>query len=54
MKTVNDEPEAMKEIHLIRKQLYEQIKDMTPDERIRYFNGAVEQYEQQKKSKSSV
>ena len=31
---MTNEPRAMKEIHDIRLQIYEEIKDMTPEERI--------------------
>ena len=35
---MSNEPRAMKEIHDIRLNIYEKIKDMTPEEQVRYFN----------------
>jgi hypothetical protein len=32
-----NEPKAMREIHSIRVEIYEKIKDMSPEERTAYF-----------------
>ena len=33
----------MKEIHDIRLKIYEEIKDMTPEEQVRYFNESTKE-----------
>lgn len=40
---MSNEPRAMKEIHDIRLKIYEEIKDMTPEEQVRYFNESTKE-----------
>jgi hypothetical protein len=41
-----EEPEAMREIHEIREKIWEEIKDMTPDEIIAYYKTKSAQHEE--------
>jgi len=40
-----DEPRALKEIHDIRAQIQEEIKDMTPEEVAAFYENAVQDVE---------
>ena len=42
-----EEPETMKELHRIREKLYEEMKDMTTDERVRWINEQAENFEKE-------
>ena len=41
----NDEPEAMREIHAIRQAMYEETKNMTPQELIAYHKKLAAEHE---------
>jgi hypothetical protein len=41
------EPKAMQEIHEIRKKIWEDIKDMPPQEKIAYYKKLSDQFEQE-------
>ena len=41
---MSNEPEAMKEIHDIRLQIYEETKDMTPQQRNEHTQKAAEEF----------
>ena len=43
------EPEPMKQVHEIRHKIYDEIKDMSSDERIEYFHKKSEQFEKEMK-----
>ncbi|MCL2792447.1 MAG: hypothetical protein FWD87_05080 [Spirochaetaceae bacterium] len=39
-----NEPMALREVHAIRLMIYDEIKDMTPEERTAYFNKATDHF----------
>ena len=43
------EPEPMRQIHEIRHKIYEEIKDMSSDERLEYFHKKSKQFEKEMK-----
>ena len=44
------EPEPMRQIHEIRHKIYEEIKDMSSDERLEYFHKKSKQFEKEMKN----
>jgi hypothetical protein len=36
-----NEPSALREVHAIRLKIYDEIKDMTPEEVTAYYNGSA-------------
>ena len=44
------EPEPMRQIHEIRHKIYEEIKDMSSDERLEYFHKKSEQFNEEMKN----
>ena len=42
-----NEPKAMQEIHEIRKKIWEDIKDLPPQEMIAYYKKLTDQFEQE-------
>jgi len=41
---MRNEPKALREIHIIREQIYEETKDMTPEEHTKYVNDKARQF----------
>ena len=41
---MRNEPEALREIHIIREQIYEETKNMTPAERTKYAHDMAKQF----------
>jgi sRNA-binding carbon storage regulator CsrA len=39
---MKNEPKALKEVHIIREEIYEETKDMTPSERAAYANAQAQ------------
>ena len=39
---MKNEPKALKEVHIIREEIYEETKDMTPAERAAYANAQAQ------------
>jgi len=39
-----NEPKALREIHIIREQIYEETKDMTPEEHTKYVHNCAKQF----------
>jgi sRNA-binding carbon storage regulator CsrA len=39
---MKNEPNALKEVHIIREEIYEETKDMTPTERAAYANAQAQ------------
>jgi hypothetical protein len=44
MKTINDEPETMKELHRIREKLYEEMKDLPISEQGKLMRDKAERF----------
>ena len=44
------EPEPMRQIHEIRHKIYDEIKDLSSDERLEYFHKKSEQFEKEMKN----
>ena len=45
-----NEPEPMRQIHEIQEKIYEEIKDMSSDERLEYFHKKSKQFNEEMKN----
>ena len=41
---MKNEPKALREIHIIRERIYEETKNMTPEEHTKYVNDKAKQF----------